>query len=341
MQIAEIEAAFKPSKVVRRTPHPLEAPELHLSHTFYPLGFPVIVRTNSTGIVAQAEELWKHFELRFEIEPILIEIHMSGDPHESIDCPPAPEFKMILPLLINVADARHYSLFDLAEGRSQIVLSRASEEHKRYLSYFFIEAAALGQIAGRHATPVHAACVEWKGRGILLCGESGAGKSTLAYACARAGWKYIADDATFLVHNSKGHATERIVTGNCRLVRFRPSAAGLFPEIEGLPVTPRAAGKPSIELPTSSALNLQCIQSTTADYLVFLNRQEPAQQTLRSYSREKARESLRSVVYGTPGQLAVHYETLERLMSVDVFELCYSDLDWAIERLSRLAEEGR
>jgi len=340
MEIAEMESALEPLKAAKKAPHPLEAPELHLRYTFYPLGFPVIVRTNSTGILAQAEELWRHFKLRFEIEPIMIDIHVSGDPHESIECPPTPEFKMILPLLINVADGRHYSLIDLAEGRSQIVLSKASEEHKRYLSYFFIDAAALGQIAGRHATPVHAACVEWKGHGVLLCGESGAGKSTLAYACARAGWKYMTDDATFLVHGPNCHELERIVTGNCHKVRFRPSAAGLFPEIEGLPITPRAAGKPSIELSTTDALNLECIQSTTVDYLVFLNREQPGKQRLRAYSREKARAFLRQVVYGTPDRLDAHYTTLERLLTAEVFELCYGDLDWAIERLSRLVEKG-
>jgi hypothetical protein len=32
---------------------------------------------------------------------------------------------------------------------------------------------------------------------------------------------------------------------------------------------------------------------------------------------------------------------LERLLTVDVFELRYSDLDWAVRRLETLAHEGR
>jgi HPr kinase/phosphorylase len=41
---------------------------------------------------------------------------------------------------------------------------------------------------------VHASCVVWLGRGLLLCGPSGAGKSDLALRLIEAGASLVADD---------------------------------------------------------------------------------------------------------------------------------------------------
>jgi hypothetical protein len=171
---------------------------------------------------------------------------------------------------------------------------------------------------------------------VLLCGDSGAGKSTLAYACARAGWTYVTDDASLLLHDSQ----KRTVMGNCHQVRFRPAAAEFFPEIRGLEVTPRAAGKPSIELPTAPMTHLICAPSAEVNYLVFLNRRTPGPPELRRYCKDVARHFLRQVLYGSPESLAVQYDHHERLLTAEVYELRYTDLDWAVERLAQLAERG-
>jgi hypothetical protein len=159
----------------------------------------------------------------------------------------------------------------------------------------------------------------------------------LSYACARAGWTYVSDDASFLLNDGK----DRLVTGNCRQVRFRPSAAELFPEVKGLEITPRAAGKPSIELPTAFFPEMICAQSTRVDFLVFLNRRAPGPAELVTYRKDVARHSMRQVLYGSPESLAVQYAALERLLAAELFELRYSHLDWAVQRLETLAREGR
>ena len=45
---------------------------------------------------------------------------------------------------------------------------------------------------------VHASCVAFDGRGVLLCGPSGAGKSDLALRAIEAGARLVADDVTVL-----------------------------------------------------------------------------------------------------------------------------------------------
>ena len=175
------------------------------------------------------------------------------------------------------------------------------------------------------------------GRGVLLCGDSGAGKSTLSYACARAGWTYVTDDASYMLNNGE----DRLVTGNCHQVRFRPSALKLFPELDGLEITPRAAGKPSIELPTAPMPGITRATTAQVDYLVFLNRRASGTDQLVSYRRDAARQYLRQVLYGPDESVAMQYAALERLLTAEIFELRYSNLDWAVSRLESLTREGR
>jgi hypothetical protein len=175
------------------------------------------------------------------------------------------------------------------------------------------------------------------GRGVLLCGDSGAGKSTLSYACARSGWTYVCDDGLYLQNCGSGG---RAGTGDCYHVRFRPSVAELFSEVRGLDITPRAAGKPSIELSTGPMSHVTCAQSTHIDFIVFLNRHGGGAPELRPYRADVARQWIRQGLYGSPESLAIQYEAIERLLTAEVFELRYTDLDRAIDRLRRLVREG-
>ena len=335
MTIDQIERACDGGRKIDFSRHPLEAPALTLREIFYPFGFPTELRTNSAEILTQAHRLWSVFEPRFETKPIRVDVHVVEG--TSYECPPAPGFRMMLPLLVNLADGDNYSIVNLDAATTQITISRATERHSNYLNYFFLGSAPMSHIATRYATPVHAGCVTLDGHGVLLCGDSGAGKSTLSYACARAGWTYTSDDAVFLLNSGE----DRAVTGNCHQVRFRPSAAKLFPEIQGLEVTPRAAGKPSIELATDGMKGIACAPTANVDFLVFLNRRAPGPPELRPYRKDVARQFLKQVLFGSSQSLATQYAAAERLLTAEVFELRYSRLDKAIDRLKTLAREGR
>lgn len=342
MTIEEIECAQDASQPLDFSRHPLEGPGLSLAETLYPMGFPAHVRTNSAEILTQVRALWPSFASRFQAEPIHIDVHVKEDTPEQGDivCPPAPETRILLPLVISVADANHFSVADLDNLHTRISISHASLRFANYLGYHFLGSAPLCHIATRHATPVHAACIALEGRGILLCGDSGAGKSSLAYASARAGWTYITDDASYLVQDDGWPGENRRVIGNCHQVRFRPSASELFPEVAGLPITPRAAGKPSIELPTAHRDGMACAETAQVDFLVFLNRRLPGAPELRPWRKDVARSFLRQVLYGTADLLASRYADVERLLTAEIFELRYTSLDWAVARLETLVRKG-
>jgi hypothetical protein len=334
MTIEEIETARDASQALDFSRHDLEAPALCLKEMFYPLGLPLEVRTNSQEVLELMAELWGHFEKQHNTEPIRSDVHVVED--GAAECPPAPVFRIMLPLVTAVADANNYSIVNLDRNWVQTSISRATLKHRLYTKWFFLGTPG-SCIATRFTTPVHAACVSLEGSGVLLCGDSGAGKSTLSYACARSGWTYICDDGLYLQNcGSDG----RVGTGDCYHVRFRPSAAELFPEVQGLDITPRAAGKPSIELSTDPMSHLTRAQSTHIDFIVFLNRRAGGTPELRPYRADVARQWMRQGLYGSPESLAVQYKTIERLLTAEVFELRYTDLDSAVDRLRTLVREG-
>lgn len=322
---------------LRYAPHVLEAPKPHLEQIFYPFGFPVLVRTNAREILSLCADSWDLFAPRFDTEPIQVQVHVHIAEDEFTPCPPSPTHRILQPYLLTVADADNYSIVDLARGTSQIVVSSAALRHAPYLQYFFLEAAALCHIATRHSTPVHAGCVAFDGRGVLLCGDSGAGKSTLAWACARAGWAYTSDDGSLLLHNQPG----RVITGNCHKVRLRPAATEFFPEIAGFTLTPRAEGKPSIELSTRQFLYMRLAPSAPIDFIVFLNRKWDGPAQLVPQTTELARRSMQTGLFAAPEFRALQHAAIERLLTVPIFELRYSSLQSAIDRLRTLTREGR
>jgi hypothetical protein len=335
MTIKEIEYAYDAPKPLNFTRHERDVPELPLLQRFYPLGFPVDLRTNWPEVLSQARDPWSSFEKRFDTKPIRVYVHVLEGGSE--ECPPTPVTRIMQPLLVSVANAENYSIADLDQCTTRVVLSSRAVRWHRYLRYFLLAPSPLCHIATRYATAIHAGCVARNGRGVLLCGDSGAGKSSLSYACARAGWTFVSDDASFFLNDGK----RRLVTGNCHQIRFRPTAATLFPELEGAEITPRAAGKPSIELPTSSLPQITCAQTAQVDFLVFLNRRASARQELVPYRKDLARHSIRQGFFGSAESLAMQNLSLEELLRVDVCELRYSDLDWAVDRLDTLVREGR
>lgn len=332
--VEEIEHACGSVGPVRPARHAVEPPDLDFEKMLYPYGFPASIRTNSEEILEQLTEMWGKFERQHKTEPILVDVQLVESASE--ECPPEPTYRVMMPLMMCVADRDNYGIADLDRCCARITVSTAALRHPLYAQYFLL-GMPVSCVATNFATPIHAGCVSLHGRGILLCGDSGAGKSTLSYACARSGWTYVSDDASFLLNGG----TERLVTGNCHQVRFRPSAGELFPEIQGLEITPRAAGKPSIEMPTAAMPHIACAQTTRVDSIVFLNRRSGDSQQLLPYRRDVARQFMRQVLFGSAVSLVVQYEAIERLLTAEIFELRYRDLDWAVDRLRTLAESGR
>lgn len=308
--------------------------ELPLRGMYYPLGFPVEILTNSRAVLAAAEVSWGKIQRRLDEQPVRICVGVLEG--TSSECPPAPVVRGRSHLITSTADAENFAVCDLRAGYAYCWLTRAAAENTPYLRYHFLEAAALTLTSYLYTTPLHAACVELNGQGVLLCGDSGAGKSSLAFACAQRGWTFLSDDATSIARKHHG----RIVIGNPHQMRFRESAVELFPVLRKWPVTTRATGKLAIELPTESLPDIHTAWQTEIHHIVFLNRKGADPPSLTPYPESKARKWFeQEICYGEDEIRELQRSSLRELLTAEINELHYSDLGWAVERLETMVEQ--
>jgi hypothetical protein len=304
--------------------------KMPLTAIYYPLGFPLVLSTNSDGVLQAAEESWGGFVQQFSTPALQLNVGvLDGD---STACPANPTFRAQRNLIVGISDHNTFCVSDVVQGFSFVWLTRAVLSHRSYLQYHYLDATALSHIANRYTAPIHAACVELDGRAVLLCGESGAGKSSLAFACARAGWTYITDDASFLLNDQN----DRQVVGNCRLVRLRPSAMQLFAPMPDNPVTQRGEGKPSIEIDTSTIPDIKRSVTSNVDHIVFLNRTDESPHELSQLPKEKARRYMHQSLCGLEELRVSQIASVERLLTAQIHEIHYRDLNRAVDLLTRL-----
>ena len=74
--------------------------------------------------------------------------------------------------------------------------------------------------------------------------------------------------------------------------------------------------------------------------MVFLNRLT-GREELVPFPVEVAKLYIMQRVNNVPGLRFDAEGAVDNLLDIGTLELCYSDLDWAVERLTRLAREGR
>jgi len=311
----------------------LSRAELKFHAMFYPLGFAVEIATNDRAVLAAANESWGGMNERYVKAPLLLEVIVTGD--EADVCPPAPVARARGHLFSMVADAENQIICDLTAGVGFICIGQVALRHSNYLRYHYLEAAVYTLIGALRVTPLHAACVSRNGHGLLFCGNSGAGKSTLAYACARAGWTYTSDDATYLLRGTLPN-----VIGNSQKVRFRPSAQELFPELAGRDLTPRAEGKPSIEVSSLELPNLITSDEATIHSIVFLNRRRSAVAELLPLPRASAIQYFDEALFPDHEVHARQMAALDALATARIYELQYDNLGPAIDCLERLTEQS-
>jgi hypothetical protein len=136
-------------------------------------------------------------------------------------------FRGLRHLVFAILPPRSYVTYDLVRRCVNGVLSTAAACDESFWHSLLvpITLGVLGPTVG--IAPLHCACLERNGRGLLVAGESGAGKSTLAAALARRGFAFISDDWTYI---SKEQAT-LVAHGLSSSIKLLPDTVRFFPEL--------------------------------------------------------------------------------------------------------------
>lgn len=301
---------------------------LDRSGAYYPAGFRVEIATNSRDVLEAAEEAWGPDCPEYACEPLRFRVLV--EPEGGLS--QLPSHRLHGHLYSIVSDPQNFAHIDLQSQFAFIHVSEKTAEDHSWLRWFFVESTAYVMLAQRYIVPVHAACVARGGRGILLSGASGAGKSTLSYACARAGWTFVTDDATWLLPDHP----ERVAIGRPRQARFRMDAPGLFPELEGYAARARPNGKIGIEVPLAELPRIRTAGRASISGIVFLER-GPGAAGAHEMSGAEAVERLLADMpsYGSAVD-AMHERTVGRLAGAPAWRMRYETLEEAISILETL-----
>jgi hypothetical protein len=303
---------------------------------YYPYGFPVRVRSNSTITLEAAHRSWSTYRCRHDQAPLDIRLLLSES--SSPGCTEPPVFRSQRHLLSIVSDRENFAFLDLEAGCAFGWATEVTAKNQEYFRQCLLDVMVYPLLEIRDLITLHAACVIYQGKGMLLAGGAGAGKSSLSYACARRGWVFVSDDASAFHRN----APNPKVIGHPQKFRFREPVGELFPEFRDLRSSFRSYGKPTIEVGTQSLGSIATAEESIVNAIVFLNRAayKSGPPVLTPVTAEDAWNRLCFSVWAI--QMPAFEErlaALKRLLTVPIYEIRYSELDPAIDLLERFIQE--
>jgi hypothetical protein len=302
--------------------------------TFFPYGFQVHLQSNSGSVMNAAEISWSTYRHRYASPALDVRCFVSDT--DSPACAEPPKFRSQGHLLSIVADNENFAALDLERGFSFGWVSKRTADSTEYFRQCFLDVMIYPLLEIRNWVTLHAACVLFDGKALLLAGGSGAGKSSLAYACTRSGWTYVSDDASAFLR-SQGRPE---IIGHPHRFRFREPVGNLFPEFGGRTSTLRAYGKPTIEVNTATLTGITTAEAAPIDAIIFLNRPghvpgEPP--NLIRLSSEAAWTRLLPSIWAVQlPALNERIEALRRLLALPIYEMRYDNFEPAINLLQTL-----
>jgi hypothetical protein len=303
---------------------------LPLRATLFPLGFPLELATNSEAVIAAAKQSWSSFPATSTEPPISLNLAVTE--HDDERLPKRPKFRSHGHLMSIVSDAHNQVICDFSRTVASGWITQRVAEAQGFLRLHFLESSVMSMLVTARLAPMHCALVTRRGAGVAFCGDSFAGKSTLAYACARSGWTFVADDGTFLIRDRM----DRYAVGNPFTVRLREDAKFLFPELANCKVELRHNGALGMEVRTSE-LPVTTAHGCSIDHLVFLRRSRSGPARLDRLAPSEALLWFeKAAPYGPLDSQASQKQAYRRLLDARIWELHYSDLQPAIDLLDRL-----
>ena len=161
--------------------------------------------------------------------------------------------------------------------------------------------------------PVHCACLEFDGDGLLIAGVSGAGKSTLSVALSENGFNYVSDDWTYIARRGDGI----VAHGTSAPVKLLPDAVGHFKKLQRRRLQRSMNGELAYEVDIAETFGARVEPACEPRWLIFLERTQRAESTFTPMSSTEARTYVSSSVERLPRQLyearAARQQTIERV----------------------------
>lgn len=263
---------------------------------FFIAGATCVVSTNSRAVIDSLSR-WKSPQRPFERS---FQLNVLVDPSAARTRRTTPHFRGSHHLVFAAFGERELFVFDLLRRSVSGVVSRETAEDGLFWKNLLLPIAlgVMGPTIG--LVPVHAACLDWKGRGVMITGPSGAGKSTLAVALSQRGFSLVSDDWTYIAHE-RGQVTAYGISAPVKLLA---DATHLFPELTRLQPARSLNGEIAFEVDPARVFGSPVRSQSTPSWLVFLERTRQAGCQILPYSRRGTRTFFENSAERLPDQLA-------------------------------------
>jgi hypothetical protein len=171
--------------------------------------------------------------------------------------------------------------------------------------------------------PMHCACLESDGDGLLIAGASGAGKSTLSVALSEAGFNYVSDDWTYMSRHSEGI----VAHGTSAPVKLLPDAVKHFQSLQRHSLQTSMNGELAYEIDIAEVFGARVERECEPRWLIFLERMPRAGGEFTPMSHTDTRRYLDSSVERLPPQLyeatALRERTIESVAMLPCWRFRY------------------
>jgi hypothetical protein len=240
---------------------------------YWLMGERLIVKTNTKQILKICNESFGRFPPNNKTENQPLNLHIIvKDTGQEInnhdDLTRTPVYQTQGHLMYISVNADNTAVIDLSTGFSFGFITPQMLKQKAYFRYNFIEAMSLAMLSlGRNYLPIHASCVVKNNVSILIQGRAGSGKSTLAYACARRGYKILAEDVVHAQIKRDGI----IYWGNPWKFHLLPDAKQHFPELSNQEVILQMNNEWKMELDLEEVYPGSTICQSNPGPVVILN----------------------------------------------------------------------
>jgi hypothetical protein len=203
-------------------------------------------------------------------QPIHMEILMDSSisRHRSAK----PHFRGLRHMVFATFGAQEVFAFDLLRRSVVGAVSRATARDSSFWNTQLlpIMVGVMGTTVG--VVPLHSACLDRDGKGLLIAGMSGAGKSTLSVALAQREFSLVSDDWTYV--SKDGNSDDLIASGLSVPVKLLPDAVRHFAELKAF--TPKVSlnGELAFEVDPTKVFHSDVKRNSSPHWLIFLERDD-------------------------------------------------------------------
>jgi len=250
---------------------------------------------------------------------LAVRVHSSGSGWRAA----VPHFRGMHHLVFATFGERDLFVFDLLRRTAAGVVCQKTAEDACFWKHLLIPVAigVIGTTMG--LIPLHAACLDWRGAGLMIFGESEAGKSTLAVELSRRGFSLVSDEWTYIAE-ANSRTTAYGITAPVKLLADAPR---LFPELSRCKPSKSLNGEIAFEVDAAQVFGSATRSQSSPHWLIFLKRSERPGCELLPYGRDETRNFFEQSAERLPAQFAEiaaqRSQTIARLVQQDCRVLLY------------------